>query len=471
MTIEPLRNFQEEDVPFFLAHKKSLILYEPRLGKTVVTCNVLAADRDCQSILILCSKNALGVWQTHLKEWFQHLSPEETIDVRLIRGKGSKAKETRQQLYLKPRTANRTFYVSTFSAFLKDYLFLQLPSIRKTVSFDTVIGDEVHLHWCNRNNKSVAAVAPFVRTAMRFHALSGTMTGKTGPASYWAVLNMIDRKMFSSYWRLVNTFCEVADFGYGKQIIGVKNLDGFHSLLDRYSRTRKRKECAPHMPAVQRSMLNVPATPRQKDLYDSLVTDQFAFTEAGDKMVVVANSLEQTVRLRQVLTCPALLDPLAGVGGAMEDLIERLQEAKENQIVEDYHVVIFSQFKQALPHFENALRAAGFSDVVQLYGGIEPEEQEARIAEFRRTKGIVLCSIDYAQAFSLTPATQCFFIGYSWDPSSNKQAEDRLVPQQGTNPINAYYYAIEGTVDSNLCLTLDGKQKIISVTTKGHGTI
>src|SRR5690606_26355302 len=116
----------------------------------------------------------------------------------------------------------------------------------------------------------------------RFHALSGTMASKGGPADFWALLNMIDPQKFSSYWQFANTFVEYIDNGFGREAIGPKNLEQFWALMDRYSRRRFREECAPYMPKVQRELLRIPPTAEQTKFWTNLKADNFAWV--GDEL-------------------------------------------------------------------------------------------------------------------------------------------------------------------------------------------
>lgn len=455
------RIFQEEDVPWFIANKRSMNLYEPRLGKTVVTCRVLAADPDTKRVLIVSPKNALYVWRDHIIHWFEKLAPEKTIDVRIVYRKGSNAAAHRKVMWSRESNADIVFWIVTYGTLDQDIRYLKLPTTK--AAFDTVVGDEVHKRLRNRKNKAVQHFKWLTRPAVctRFHALSGTMASKGGPADFWALLNMIDPQKFSSYWEFANTFVEYIDNGFGREAIGPKNLAQFWALMDRYSRRRFRADCAPYMPKVQRELLRIPPTVEQTKLWANLKTDNFAWV--GDELVVMSTSMEAVLRRRQLLTCPKLLNDALGYGAALEDITERLLDPEMSPEPEDQHVVIFSAFRQALPHFETYLRQHGFLNVWQLYGGMDPQEQADRIAAFRQTKGIILCSIAYAEAFSLVPASQCFFIGYDWDPNANKQAEDRLVPQTGHAPINSYYYSYIG-MDEDIADAVHNRNKLITLT-------
>lgn len=438
--IEALRPFQEEDLPFFMRVKKSLILYEPRMGKTVISCKIIAEDPECNTILVACSKNALSTWLDHLQTWFKEINPTFSIDIRLVRGKGSTAAAIRKGIWERPKTADVTVYLVTYKVLLNDFLILP-----KWLRFDTIIADEFHRALQNRANKSSEIFRKLVKVAKRFHPLSGTSVGKLGPADLWAVLNMCNPQEFSSYWNFVRTHCYVEEGAFGMEIIGVRDPVNWKLTLLRYARVRDRATHAPQMPKVQRDLLWVAPSAGQWKFYSQMEKDMVSITPDG-KLHVAINSLEEFVRKRQILTCPAILDPSLGVGTAMEDLVEKMEEAREDKDEAGYHIAIFTAYKKALEPWQRYLEEKGFS-VQLLHGGLEPEDLDQRIAHFRLDKGVILCTTKFAQAFSLTPAIQCFHIGWEFNPNENKQAEDRLVPQEGNFNINSWYYAYNNSDD------------------------
>jgi hypothetical protein len=461
--IEPLRWFQEEDLPFFMTHPKSLMLYEPRLGKTVLTTNVLARDPKTSSVLIACSKSAMATWMEHIPLWFDHIRGvgNYEIDFRIIRAKGNNAKAMRMKEWLRPRKPNViTVYLVTFNALIFDH-----PDFPSGLHFDTIIGDEVHRVLRNRTTKSAGIFRTLTKDCRRFHALSGTLAGKWGPGDYWTILNIINRKEHSSYWNWVNTFCIVVDGAFGKEIWGVKNEDVYQRHMSRFSRTRRRSECAPNMPKVVRDMIWVDLSKEQHKMFQELGgKDSYTITEGGN-IIVARNSLEKLTRKRQILSCPKILDPSLGYGGAIDDLIERLLEAREEEDVEGQHIVIFSAIRKFFPFIEAALRENGYTNVFTLVGGVEPEELQSITRKFRETKGIILCTTQFAQGFSLDSSTLCYHIVWDYDPNNNTQAEDRLVGQSGTHSINSYYYAYHHTEDDEWAERITLKHNIIRATT------
>lgn len=458
-----LYEYQAEDLKWFLDHPKSMILYEPRLGKTVVSVHISALDPDCTTVLILCPKNALLEWRDHFRDLWPSLAKGRTLEIRLIRGKGGNAATVRKELWLRKREKNTTVFICTYGAYRQDATFLASPASQKILpNFRAIFPDEVHKLMKNRNNVTVKLLKYLVGRwgNKRYHPLSGTLAGKGGPTDFWPNLNIIEPKRFGSYWGFAHQFCEIVQGAFGQEIIGPKNVEGFHKVLDTYGRRRFRRICRPDMPEVIRSLLPAEPTLEQLNMHMQLQSEGYHFN--GESGVIAATSLEQALRARQIAACPRIFGLDYGVGAAIEDLANRLDDPDICPTPQDRHIVVFTEFRAALDHFQWYLHSRGHNSVWQLHGGMEPELQQARVKLFRESLGIILCTSTYAEAFSLAPAQTCYHIGFSWDPNVNKQAEDRLVPQQGDYSINSYYYHLDG-IDTMVAHTNVNKEKVISI--------
>ncbi len=460
MTIEPLRPFQAEDVPFFLRSPKSGIWYEPRLGKTVVSCNIIV-QANCKRVLICCPVNAIGVWEDHITEWTAHLTPGTPVQLVRVRG----TQKERDAAWRTPFGPGISVYIVTYISLLRDFQRGILPN--GINGFDAAFFDEYHRYLRSRLTKSFDLMKQLLKTIPRYHFLSGTPTDEQ-PEAFWTILHLCNPKLFSSYWNFVKSFHVVVPKPYGGLEIcqpKASALQQWYWTLNQWGRVRLRKDCAPQMPAVQRQLLHVNMTPDQKALYDDLWEDDMAFTPEG-QFLIASSRMETYIRCRQILTCPKILDPALDIGGAMLDLTTRLQGADNPR---EQHVVIFTPFKPAVKYFVDHLNAAGLP-AEGLMGGTNPDELKRIIENFRATRGRIVCTIDFAQAFSLTPAEECYFIGYDWDPNDNRQAEDRLVPQQGVNPITSNYYSFLDTVDDFVAERVNIKSDNLNVTLKSFGT-
>jgi SNF2 family DNA or RNA helicase len=442
-------------------HVRNMLLYDRGLGKTVVATmrNITVG---VGTHLVICPSNAIRTWVDHTRNWYADHAPDLDVDTFIVRGNPLQRKKLYDELLLPERTSQHRLFITTYSSFIRDAKNILTHSHLKHV--DQVDADEAHKM---RNRKSLAYkwFARTFKTMPCFSFLTGTPISR-GSQEFWTYLNCINPKYFSSYWRFVDTFCDTFDGRWGKEIIGQKNEQAFFHLLEQFSRVRLKTDpdIANQMPPKTREPLFVELNNIQKTIYDALDIDSFLFTR-DNNIVVASNSMEKVMRLRQLLVCPKLLDPDCDtLGAAFDDFLEQMVDGDAS----DRHTVLFTPFKKPFELFRSALTNKGIP-VSQLFGGLSPEEQKAAIDEWRSHKGVMICTIAYAESFDLEPAKSCYFIGYEWDPNMNVQAEDRLHRWTTTWPVTCYYYRYEGTIDDGLCNTVNWKQRAITYTMDNIG--
>jgi len=439
------------------------------LGKTVGVC-AIGGRAKLQRWLIICPDNAFSVWRDEAPRWIEHFWPEADVmsefidqapDERLSRWNGQVVLEQNRIL----------LSIVTYDTFIRDWgETVKIPGKRKKmVRFrprsqyqipNIVVLDEAKRI---RNPESIS-----FRVIQRFLEYYNVqrvfpMTGTPGhqPRHFWTMLNIIDPKYFRSYWKFIYAFHEVIDNGWGQEILEPKNLIEWHKLLVKYFSVVKEDDegIADQRPPMTRQLLTIDMEPAQKTIYDNLIKDLFHIDTESGIAIVAQNELALATRLRQVLICPAILDPSAGVGAAIKDFADTVEPGDHN--------VIFTPFTKAFPHFQEYLEGRKFKTHL-LYGGMGTSQRDSVLQEYKSSGGTVICSTLYAQAFSLEPATRSFAIGYDWDPDNNRQAEKRLHRLTTTNPVTAYYYTFRSTFDERLCNILNIKMEHLNLTIPGN---
>lgn len=449
MTEYVLRQFQEPGYKKLVTQKRHLLLYAPGLGKTVVCTKALYDVGGC-FVLIVCPKNAIKVWENHIKEWFDGLDvalgkvTEETeTSFHIWRWRlRSNNPEKRKALWRSlDRTANYNVYITTYAGTIYDEEHLVMP-------YKVVILDEAK-RIRDRKSKAFKSLQRICANAEYVWPLTGTPGFQ--PKHFWTMFNLISPKDFGSYWRFVGAFYIMVKGAFGQQeIVAFKNRESWFDLLRRKASILTKKDIG-HMTTI-RGIKYAQLDECQAKHYEEYSTAMYA--EIGDRIDIAFNSLLQTLRYRQLLICPKIIDPSLSVGGAIVDLVETFKEDEA-----DPQCVIFCPFTAAFPHFVEYLRSHGFSGVQVLQGGITPDQQEERINTWRNSRVPILCSIQYAQAFSLEPAKEAYFIGYDWDPDNNEQAEERLNRLTTDYAVSAFYYLYEGTYDERQLEIVNAKTK------------
>jgi SNF2 family DNA or RNA helicase len=406
------------------------LLMEMRTGKTPTSARA-AALLQCRRILVLCPESGINVWRYDGAAWLEqftglkchiHLMNEEAWN--------------REREWNKPTLKDELhLYICVYNTFAKDMGVRptrkrnkgsissgQVKPLRKIIGrkvvFDVLICDEAK-RINNRTSAAFQAVSNLFRDhhCPYFIPMTGT-PGDDGPESYWAYFRLIDPKKFSSYWQYIEYFMVVDDGPFGKEILEQRNdtKAEWDRLVNEYCWVVPEGSV---MPPVKRKLEVYDMDPDQEKLYNDMQEEMMSISD--DHLVLASNSMVQWLRLRQILICPKILGANFGVGGAIKHVVSLIKDHPK-----DRHTVIFTPFTDAFEPFTTYLNSQGFPDVFHLHGGISANTQATRIKAFQDTKGIIICSVAYAEAFSLAPARQSWFIGSHESPDVNRQAEKRL---------------------------------------------
>lgn len=406
---EDLFDYQKPALEYLKKHPKSLLNVKMGLGKTPLALLALSHHK-ASKILVICSKNAYNVWATEVPKWFgEH-------KVVLIEGKGSNAAAVRIQQW----KSKGTFFVTTPSAFIRD--ILKLPN-NFFQQFDAIVMDEAQRFIRNYKSKTYKAVEGKLKSSNPrcVFILSGSPAGR-GSQDLWAFWHILWPRVFPSYWRYVYTYCEVSESMFGKEIGAPKNSGQLRRVAKEHgyvfignlksSESKFRRQEFP-VTLVKGSL--------QQKLISNIAKDMLAELSSG-QILLTPNALTRDLRIRQALCCPSLLDPEIGVGQAFKSITEKV--TTELPIP---HVVIFTPFVKAIPFFVKYLKDKYGLASNYLHGGQPHEQVKEQIEEFNKRKTVMLCSIQFAQAFSLDSACYSFFVGADYDYWNNLQAEARLV--------------------------------------------
>ncbi len=270
----------------------------------------------------------------------------------------------------------------------------------------------------------------------------------------FALFQLINPKVFSSYWRFANTFCVIEEGYFGKEIGQPKNKEALVDLILRYGYYKSREDLKGQLPDKNRMASDLRMTSQQQEIYESLVEECIAWI--NDSSIIVApTKLTQILRIRQLLVCPKILDPALGMGAGFEDLLDKLEEQP--------HAHIVTPFKEAIPHIITALNAEGYKDVDFIQGGMRAGLAQEKADAACKNGGIIISSLQAAESYSLSTMKMAYFLGYDYTPDQNYQAEDRIVRADSTmDPVNIYYARYRGTLDDEALAVVNEKQVKIS---------
>ena len=386
-------------------------------------------------ILIACSGPAIATWLRQLPEWTN--TPELKDDITIVRGN----KHKRMIMWSAAETSGRGIYLINYSILLRD------AEVIKQIPWVAIIADEYHK--CMRRkkkNKTYAAFQQMTRHTEVLVLASGSSLRKD-PSSMFTLFQLVKPKLFRSYWKFVNTYCIVQEGYYGKEILGPRNVGQFKKIMDRYLAYIPKEVVADQLPEGRRMPLVAEMTRTQGKLYGALAKDMVAWLESGE-IIALPNVLTKILKLRQLLCCPKILDTSLDMGGGFETIVDRVEE--------DPHCVIFVPFRPACNYVVDELHKRGHKHVYMIRGGITTEQQTWDVNAFKQMRGILVCTIAYAESFDLETCKTSYFLGYDYSLDINEQAEGRTRRAISQHDFVTWHYIkYLDTIDQKFLAELD----------------
>jgi len=299
-------------------------------------------------------------------------------------------------------------YVTNFNIFYRDWLGIQ------AVQWAAVIDDEYQKTMRRYKSETFKRFITVTRHIPIVIPTSGSLFRKDA-SSMFTVFKMVRPDIFTSYWKFVKRYAFVDDTGdMGKMVYGVRRVEELKELIDKYLAYVPRSVVADQLPEGRRMGTDVEMTPEQDRIYTELYEELLSIT--GNRVILSKTEMGKVLVLRQLLCCPRILDPSLGMGAGYESILDSLEE--------EPHCVIFVPFRPACEYIHRELTLKGFNAFI-LYGGIGHEEQTKRIKEFEECRGIIVCTIQYAESFDLVTCKTSHFLGYEYSLDINEQAEGR----------------------------------------------
>jgi hypothetical protein len=308
-----------------------------------------------------------------------------------------------------------------------------------------MICDEYHRVLRNRTTRQKKQATHTLFKALKPERLifsSGSAANK-GPQSMWTVLNIIEPSLFTSYWNYVNTYCVIQDTPFGRQIIGVKNREGWRNAIAPY--VFHRKKDLRDYPPKSRAALPVEMEPWQQKIHDELKKNLLTILPHG-ALLLAPNTLAATTKIRQMMVCPKFIDPELGWGAGLQGIADDVEESELS------HFVVTTAFVGPIPLMKQFFHEKGYKNVQSIQGGMDMDQMAEAIKIWTQEGGPIIQSLEFAESYELPAASNMYMLGYSHDPERNSQAEDRIHRdiRVTPDPVNIWYVKHVGAYDERV---------------------
>lgn len=435
---EKMRPYQKEAIDFMIKNPKTLEFDDMGLGKTAVTIVASlyrAIDKENFNMVVLCTTNALFVWQEEFIKWFG-------VDPVMYIGTPAQRK----------KIFARQMWGKTFNIVVTTYGMLNELAVHH---WDAIAADEIHqaglLKHTNVTYKNFVAAA---KNIYANYLLTGTPI-RQGVIDLFAPLHVVAFSVFSNYWGFVNRHCVTTITPFGKQIERTpRDIPGFRAMLNNYMIRRLKSEVLKDLPGKQRNPVPLQMTPKQAKAHHDIMEELCYYDD--DTLIVTPNQMTAIMRARQVLVTPRLLG-IDDDGAALN----YIREAGEALLVAGRPFVVFTPFKQALPIIAEVItEIVPGTSIHLIQGGMTPAAFANSWQSFEKPtnkKKVMICVIKSGASFHATEAADGFFAGYEWDFNLNSQSEDRMCRLGQENFVNCNYLLHNGTVDEDVKAKMNDK--------------
>lgn len=361
----------------------------------------------------------------------------------------------------------------------------------ETTDWLAVIADEAHRA---KNRKAFTT-----RGLWRTRADDGVMLAMSGtplmnsPDELWSILAWLwphdyhERgAKFSpgarAYWSFYEEYVEYTEGYHGRQITGVRNADTLRFELSGRLIRRTQGQVL-DLPGKHRIPVPVTLNPKQRKLYTEAEKQMWLeiekAVEAGDagakrlvaetkgdlsKMLKLPNGAARTVRLRQIIESPALLEG-EDDSAVLDACVEHIMDSRPEPWV------VFTAFKGTPDLLVKRLAKRGLT-AVPYTGDVDPEDRSKIEDQFQAGQiDVVVGTIaSMYQGITLTAANRQFWCSRDFVPDINEQGEDRCNRIGQSKRVAIYIAEAEDTVATTKVAPINKiKERIVrSVVSKDH---
>jgi len=468
--------FQKELVDRFVDTPSVLVGDDMGLGKTFEALALDLRRRTTQlpgrqleyPTLIVAPLSVLGVWEWHIKQ----LWPAARVAVINPKMRGKFIRELDSRYH---------YYIIHWEG-------VRLVEELQKRSWWHIVADEAH-RMKNRKAQQTWALKK-LHTNYKT-ALSGT-PADNAPQDLWSLLNWLYPKRWTSYWSYerkhvkyqwhqaasqANGFkcpvpnCEDFHKSSFKKMVGVDYVDELHAEIAPYYMRRLKAEVISELPEKYYTQIEVDLAPKQRRIYDEMRHDMLAWIgEHEHEPIAAPIVVAQLVRLKQFALAYAELEEvqvrdrstgevqaktrvrLSEPSSKLDVVLDQLQDNPTRQFV------VFSESKQAINLLAARLTRENISHVV-LTGDTAQADRDNVVAKFQAGRARAFLGTIHAggEGITLTSADTVIFLDRTWNPSRNRQAEDRLHRIGQRNAVQVIDIVARDTVDGGRLQQLDLK--------------
>lgn len=401
-----LYEYQKDGIAWLRSNPKCILADDMGLGKTlqvIKACEYEIFENKKQLVIIFCPNALSSNWLAELSKWFSLAST---------------SKYTSGELSHLLNQVN--FLIVTYpqmSSFLSE--FTKIRNNHEIIS----VFDEAHK--LRNDGTQVSKLSKYFDTSTKW-LLTGTPLER-------------DQKDISTILHILDP---------GLYISGLKEDKFLTKTRFQNLTLRRTKDLAiKDLPPVTKHIHYVDMSEEQIFEYKTLIREYKA--RPRTEQIGVLTKLMMTATDQNIGPSPKFL-------AAIETLEAKIRIGEKN--------IVFSRFNNILEKFSFNLTSKGIGNVI-VHGKLNKDERERRIRHFQSNENCHVLIINLSigsEGLTLTEANNVLFLNEAWNPSMNRQAEDRVNRIGQHKNVEIHVYRTKETIDINLEHILIRKGKLES---------
>lgn len=413
--------YQEVGAYFLIHQPRAYMADDPGAGKTVMCCVALMNTvHPIKTGTIICPKNALYVWQEHLKDWCG-------IDAKIILKNDEEPADFIIMTYARSKTYNRH---------------------RRG---DVLIVDEAAKVKNDRAKQTQVILGELVPMHKRAWLLSGTPIPNGRPIELWPVLRALQPHGFQGMdmrkFPFARRYCRLHKGRWGWDMNGAARLPDLHARLRAGFMVRRRLPAIlPQLPPLSQTIVPVAGDAALLKL-EAPYRKEYLSTGKLPKVKDAGELAEIRHRMGRAMVPAAV------------DAIETLLEDGQQVVVFCHHLDVMRAIQEKLP--------PGVAEIID--GSVSAPRRNDMNKRFQAGDiRVLILNAAGQEAITLTAASNVILVEADWVPGNNEQRIGRCwrFGQKATH-VTAQYLVMRGSMgevilrrnidkDANIRETIDG---------------
>jgi SNF2 family DNA or RNA helicase len=260
------------------------------------------------------------------------------------------------------------------------------------------------------------------------------------PGDLWALLSVMDRRRFRSYWNFVNEWCDITTTPWATEVgqLSKGKEEAFSELLAEFSMRRTLADIPSLADLEERHrhyMVTLP--PSVKKMIATAKKDYIVEHEDLEKSQFVSNGGALYAQLRQLSTNPPT---------KIKPKIDFLRELMEDRAGP---LVVYVWYKDSARAVAESLTRTNRT-VTLITGDTPTNRRTALVDEWKAQKdGVLVATIaSLKEGISLVHSSDVVFLEHSELPADQAQCVARLKRRGQTELVNVYHVWAKGTPDT-----------------------